>query len=150
MCCRMWCSILLTNTLLSQLLLPLVNAAACPGLTNLHNRLGESLSPGTSISNTIVDAPRWSEYGAPSPAYVINVTTEKDVTTIVLSCTPYQLGTDNNFMNIDLILQHIQHHLPCTKRRQWLGQHLPPWQLWHSDQHRRIKHDNLQPSEDIS
>lgn len=137
---KMWYFIFLTSTVLSQLLLPLANAAACPGLSNL----GRSLSPGTSISNTTIDALRWSEYGAPSPAYVINVIAEKDVTTIVFSRTPYYTRTYYNFMDTDLILQRIQRHFPCTKRRQWLGQYLRPWQLWHSDQHRRIKPDNLQ------
>ena len=73
------------NVVLSLLLSPLAGATTCPTYGDVDNQLGKNLSPGSSISNTTTDAPRWSLYGAPSPAFVINVASESDVATTVRS-----------------------------------------------------------------
>lgn len=63
----------------------LVEAATCPNQNVITNQLGKQLSAGSSISTASTDAPRWSLYGAPSPAYVVNVASEGDVAVIVSS-----------------------------------------------------------------
>lgn len=41
------------------------------------------LSKGVTISHSLADAPRWSEYHEPTPGTIINVATERDVQTVV-------------------------------------------------------------------
>ena len=44
------------------------------------------LSPNATISHNLTDAPRWSEYNAPTPGTVVNVAIEQDVqTTVIIS-----------------------------------------------------------------
>ena len=79
----MWGMTLFANAALSTLWLPVAGAAVCPNSENIETQLGKSLSPGSTISNTTLTAPRWSLYAAPTPAYVVNVAAEKDVATTV-------------------------------------------------------------------
>ena len=65
------------------LYLPLIATALCPTYTDVKEQLGRSLSPGSSISNSSTNAPRWSTYAAPSPVFVIAVALESDVATTV-------------------------------------------------------------------
>ncbi|KAI4243078.1 MAG: hypothetical protein L6R42_010847, partial [Xanthoria sp. 1 TBL-2021] len=61
-------------------------AVTCPTLSEVKNDLGSTLSPGSSISTSAGDAPRWSLYGAPHPAFVVNVSSESDVAPTVRYC----------------------------------------------------------------
>lgn len=58
-------------------------ASTCPTVSEVQDDLGGMLSPGSSISNNFTDAPRWSLYGAPTPAFIVNVGSENDVATTV-------------------------------------------------------------------
>lgn len=78
----MW-ALAFANASLSLLILPLAAATVCPSYQDVRSELGTRLSPGSSISNSTASAPRWSLYGAPSPAFVINVASEGDVSTTV-------------------------------------------------------------------
>ena len=78
----MW-ALAFANASLSLLILPLAGATICPSYGDVENELGTRLSPTSSISNSTASAPRWSLYGAPSPAFVINVASEGDVSTTV-------------------------------------------------------------------
>ena len=80
MCGKMW-TLAFANVLPSLFFLPLAGATMCPSYGDVEKELGTKLSPGSSITNT--NAPRWSLYGAPSPAFVVNVNSESDVTTTV-------------------------------------------------------------------
>ncbi|KAI4228091.1 MAG: hypothetical protein LQ349_006606 [Xanthoria aureola] len=66
--------------------LPQSIAVTCPTLSDLEHDLGSTLSKGSSISATAGDAPRWSLYGAPKPAFVVNVSAESDVVSTVRYC----------------------------------------------------------------
>ena len=81
----MWTLTLFAHIVLSIFTLPLASASLCP-LANIEAQLGKSLSPGSTITNTTINAPRWSLYAAPTPALVVNVATEADVATTV--CFP--------------------------------------------------------------
>ena len=59
------------------------NAGSCPSLEDVENELGKNLTPGSTISTSTKGAPRWSLYGAPIPAFVVNVSSETDVATTV-------------------------------------------------------------------
>ncbi|KAL8765972.1 MAG: hypothetical protein Q9209_007119 [Squamulea sp. 1 TL-2023] len=61
-------------------------AIACPTLREIKKDLGRALSQGSSISSNASDAPRWSLYRAPTPAFVVNVGSENDVATTVRYC----------------------------------------------------------------
>ena len=84
---KMWVLAALTNTVLSLLLSPPATLASgtapCPSYGDVQNQLGKRLSPGTYISTNNSDAPRWSLYGAPTPAFIVNVASESDIATIV-------------------------------------------------------------------
>ncbi|KAL9585403.1 MAG: hypothetical protein Q9212_001556 [Teloschistes hypoglaucus] len=54
---------------------------------NLHG----ILSKGATISHSLADAPRWSEYHEPTPGTIINVATERDVQTVVRFCVKNQI-----------------------------------------------------------
>ena len=71
------------NALLSLLLFPQASAIMCPSYGDVENELGMKLSPGSSISKNTTNAPRWSLYRAPSPAFVVHVASESDVATSV-------------------------------------------------------------------
>ena len=69
--------------------LPQSIAVTCPTLSDLEHDLGSTLSKGSSISASASDAPRWSLYGAPNPAFIVNVSAESDVvSTVRLSLPP--------------------------------------------------------------
>ncbi|KAI4269345.1 MAG: hypothetical protein LQ337_007335 [Flavoplaca oasis] len=61
-------------------------AATCPTLSEVKKDLGSKLSQGSSISASDADAPRWSLYRAPNPAFVVNVSSENDVAPVVRYC----------------------------------------------------------------
>lgn len=69
----------------SLLHLPLALAATCPNHGAVEAELGKNLTPGSSIDNSTANTPRWGLYGAPRPAFVINVASEIDVATTVRS-----------------------------------------------------------------
>lgn len=72
--------------ILSLLLPPFARTTTtCPNYEALVSQLKRKLSPNSFVSNTTVNAPQWSLYDAPDPAFVINVTTESDVATTVRS-----------------------------------------------------------------
>ena len=73
----------LVNVALLSILSIAANAASCPSLVDLENELGIHLTPGSTISTSTKGAPRWSLYGAPNPAFVVNVSSEIDVATTV-------------------------------------------------------------------
>lgn len=73
------------HALLFLLLSPPVGATICPNYGSLQTELGERLSRGSSIDKTTIHAPRWSEYAAPDPRFVINVASESDVAITVRS-----------------------------------------------------------------
>ena len=81
---KLWTLTLFAHIVLSILILPLASASLCPS-TKIETQLGKSLSPGSTITNSTINAPRWSLYGAPTPALVINVATEADVAATVCS-----------------------------------------------------------------
>ena len=83
--CIMWTLTLFAHIVLSILTLPFASASPCP-FAKIETQLGKSLSPGSTITNTTINAPRWSLYGAPTPALVVNVAIEADVATTV--CFP--------------------------------------------------------------
>ena len=58
---------------------------ACPTSAEIEDVLGKQLSPGSSISNSSLAAPRWDLYSAPVPAFVVQIALERDVATTV--CT---------------------------------------------------------------
>lgn len=94
MCGKMW-ALAFANASLSLLLLPLAGAMLCPSYGDVKNELGTRLSPSTSISNTNTNAPRWSLYSAPSPSFVVAVTSESDVA-ITVRYKPYNHTTCTN------------------------------------------------------
>lgn len=51
-------------------------AAVCPIYGDVESELGRKLSPSSSIDNTTINAPHWSLYRAPKPAFVVNVASE--------------------------------------------------------------------------
>ena len=67
---------------------PLAGAATCPKYAEVVAQLGKSLSSGSTIDKTTSSAPRWSLYGAPDPAFAVNVASENDVAVTVRSKTP--------------------------------------------------------------
>ncbi len=80
------------HVVLSLLLPPFAHTTAtCPEYGVLVSQLGRRLSPGSSVSSTTINAPRWSLYGAPDPAFVVNVASESDVATTVRS-GPKEVG----------------------------------------------------------
>jgi hypothetical protein len=48
----------------------------------LHD-LPPLLSPDASVTANVSSVPRWSDYHAPRPAYIVNVVEEQDVATTV-------------------------------------------------------------------
>ncbi|KAF1815935.1 FAD binding domain-containing protein [Eremomyces bilateralis CBS 781.70] len=65
----------------SLLLLPvIIFAGKCP---DLAGDLKQKLSSGVTIESNDPTVTRWSEYGAPKPAFVVNVAAEKDVAATV-------------------------------------------------------------------
>ncbi len=82
MCNKKWASAF-AIAFLSLLLFPLAGAIICPSYGEVKHELGRRLSPSSSIHNTTTSAPRWSLYGAPSPAFVVNVASESDVAVTV-------------------------------------------------------------------
>ena len=75
--------LVLANTLLFLTQSPLAGSTICPSYGDLKDELGMKLSPSSSVTNTLTDAPRWSLYDAPVPAWIINVASERDVATTV-------------------------------------------------------------------
>ncbi|KAF2229869.1 Glucooligosaccharide oxidase [Viridothelium virens] len=81
------------------LLLPVMaSAIRCPDMATIQGQLGQQLSSSCSISDTIL--PRWSEYGAPQPQFVINVSTANDISATVKYC---------NQQNISFVAQNGGH-----------------------------------------
>jgi hypothetical protein len=47
------------------------------------------LSDRASVTANVLSSPRWSDYQAPHPGYIVNVAEELDVaTTVCLTCLP--------------------------------------------------------------
>lgn len=67
------------NADLHLLLSGLASATTCPSSSDVKIKLGKRLSPGSSISDSIASAPRWSLYGAPAPAIIVTVAAQSDV-----------------------------------------------------------------------
>ena len=88
-CSKMW-ALAFAYALLSLLFLPLAGASICPSYGDVKRELGTRLSPRSSISNTTINAPRWSLYAAPNPAFVIHVVSESDVA-ITVRYEPYPI-----------------------------------------------------------
>lgn len=90
-------------------------AATCPTLSEVKKDLGSKLSQGSSISASDADAPRWSLYRAPNPAFVVNVSSENDVAPVVclsrLQCSHQVVSTKQT----GSVLQQKEHKLPCSK-----------------------------------
>lgn len=59
--------------------LALLNSSAAGQITSPGARLQSLLSHNASIAYNTTGAPRWSEFDAPSPGFVVNVATENDV-----------------------------------------------------------------------
>ncbi|KAL8773780.1 MAG: hypothetical protein Q9194_004248 [Teloschistes cf. exilis] len=82
-----------------------VRAAAPPGeqpsIFDITQRVPRSfdqnlrgiLSQGATISHSLADAPRWSEYHEPTPGTIINVATERDVRFCVKNQIPFLAQT---------------------------------------------------------
>ncbi|KAL8792451.1 MAG: hypothetical protein Q9195_004984 [Heterodermia aff. obscurata] len=73
--------------------LPIIaNAGWCPSLKDVENQLGKHLTPGSTISTSTNGVPRWSLYGAPNPAFIVNVFSEIDVATTIHYCNKNDLN----------------------------------------------------------
>ncbi|KAL8805831.1 MAG: hypothetical protein Q9182_001743 [Xanthomendoza sp. 2 TL-2023] len=79
-------ALVLTQALSLLASVPPSLAVACPRINDVQNDLGMKLSPGSSVSSNASDAPRWSLYRPPSPAFIVNVKTERDVAATVRYC----------------------------------------------------------------
>ena len=71
------------STLTALYPIPVTGATTCPTSADIEEALGKQLSPGSSISNSSLYAPRWDLYSAPAPAYVVQIASEQDVATTV-------------------------------------------------------------------